>query len=104
MVLVRQLDRRVGECTAALGLILLEVTGMTQPRQELAFRIARVGGGDRIPGCVEFPREFAETRGDQRVRGRPQGCAPAGAGWRPADRRPVLRLTRSCSVRPLICY
>src|SRR6266446_5565912 len=67
MVLVRQLDRRVGECTAALGLILLEVTGMTQPRQELAFRITRVGSGDRIPGNVEFPREFNKTRGDQHI-------------------------------------
>src|SRR6266403_3383049 len=67
MVLVRQLDRRVGECTAALGLILLEVTGMTQPRQELAFRITRGGSGDRIPGDVEFPREFNKTRGDQNI-------------------------------------
>jgi hypothetical protein len=67
MFLVRQLDRRVGECTAALGLILLEVTGMTQPGQKLAFRITRMGSGDRIPGNVEFPREFNETRGDQRI-------------------------------------
>ena len=29
--------------------------------------IADVSGGDRIPGCVEFPREFAETRGDQHI-------------------------------------
>jgi hypothetical protein len=26
-----------------------------------------VGSGDRIPGNVEFPREFAETRGDQHI-------------------------------------
>ena len=40
---------------------------MSQPGQELAFRIARVGGGERIPGSVEFLRELAETRGDQRI-------------------------------------
>src|SRR3984893_7774367 len=67
MVLVRQLDRSVGECTAALGLVLLEVADMAQPSYELAFRIARMGSGDRIPGNVEFPREFAETCGDQHI-------------------------------------
>src|SRR5271168_2056371 len=64
MILVRQLDRSVGECTPALGLILLEVTDMAQPGQELSFRIARVGGGERIPGSVEFLRELDETGGD----------------------------------------
>src|SRR5260370_16735543 len=67
MILVRQLDRGVGECTAALGLVLLEVSDMAQPGQELAFRIARVGGGERIPGSVEFLRELAETRSAQHI-------------------------------------
>src|SRR6266481_6273606 len=67
MVLVRQLDRSVGERTAALGLVLLELTDMAQPSHELAFRIARMGSGYRIPGNVEFPREFNETRGDQHI-------------------------------------
>ena len=67
MILVRQLDRSVGECTPALSLVLPEVTDMPQPGQELAFRIARVGGGERVPGCVEFPRELGETRGDQHI-------------------------------------
>jgi hypothetical protein len=31
MIRVRQLDRSVGECTAALGLVFLEVTDMAQP-------------------------------------------------------------------------
>jgi hypothetical protein len=35
-----------------------------QPGQELSFRIARVGGGERIPGSVEFLRELDETGGD----------------------------------------
>ena len=67
MIPIRQLDRSVGECTAALGLVLLEVTDMAQPSQELAFGIARMGGGECIPGRVEFLRELAETRGDQHV-------------------------------------
>ena len=67
MVLVRQLDRRVGECTAALGLVFLEVTDMAQPGQELAFRIARIRGGERIRGSIEFLRELLETRGDQHI-------------------------------------
>jgi len=33
MVLVRQFDRSIGECTAALGLVLLEITEMAQPGQ-----------------------------------------------------------------------
>ena len=40
---------------------------MAKPSQELAFRIARMGGGERIPGSVEFLRELAETRGDQHI-------------------------------------
>jgi hypothetical protein len=67
MIPIRQLDRSVGECTAALGLVLLEVSDMVQPGQQLAFRIARVGGGERIPGSVELLRELAETRSDQHI-------------------------------------
>src|SRR5258708_7359390 len=67
MVLVWQLDRSVGERTTAVGLALLEVSNMAQPGQELAFRIALMGVGDRIPGSVEFLSELAETGGDQHI-------------------------------------
>jgi hypothetical protein len=40
---------------------------MPQPSQELAFRIAHMGGGEGVPGSVEFLRELAETRGDQHI-------------------------------------
>jgi len=67
MVLVRQLDGSVGERTTAVGLVLLEVSDMAQPSQELAFRITRMGIGDHTPGSVKFLRELAETRGDQHI-------------------------------------
>jgi len=67
MVLVRQLDRSVGERTTAVGLALLEVSDMAQPGQELAFGIARMGLGDHIPGSVEFLSELAKTGGDQHI-------------------------------------
>jgi len=63
MIRVRQLDRSVGECTAALGLILLKSpTWRSQAGAGLPDR--RVGGGERIPGSVEFLRELDETRSD----------------------------------------
>jgi hypothetical protein len=58
MIRVRQLDGGVGECAAALGLILLEVTDMAQPCQELAFRIARDRG--------DLMREGLDARGMNR--------------------------------------
>src|ERR1700730_3018836 len=60
MIRVRQLDRSVGECTAALGLVLLEVTDMAQPRKELAFRIARVGIAGTASGgyCFGIPSKW----------------------------------------------
>ena len=67
MVRVRQFDRGVGECAAALGLVRLEVTDMAQPGQKLAFRIAHVGGRARIPGNVEILLKLTETGGDQHV-------------------------------------
>ncbi len=67
MIPIRQLDRSIGEGTAALSLVLLEVSNMAQPGQELAFRVARVRGSDRIPGSVEFLRDLAETRSDERI-------------------------------------
>jgi hypothetical protein len=63
MIRVRQLDRSVGECTAALGLVFLEVTDMAQPGQALAFRIARVGDGERIPGRA---RSYPDRRRAQK--------------------------------------
>ena len=61
MLPIRQLDRSVGECTA--GLVFLEVTDMAQPGQELAFRIARVGDGERIPGRA---RSYPDRRRAQK--------------------------------------
>src|SRR5271155_1642976 len=66
MILVRQLDRSVGECTPAL-VGLLEVTDMPHPGQEQAFRIACVGGDERVPSSVEFLRERGETRSYQHI-------------------------------------
>jgi hypothetical protein len=55
------------ESTVALGRAHLEVVDMVQAGEKLAFWIALVGGGDRISGNVEFPREFTETGGNRHV-------------------------------------
>jgi hypothetical protein len=47
MILVRQLDRSVGKCTPALGLVLLEVTNMPQDRPCWWRRPGRAGAADQ---------------------------------------------------------
>ena len=67
VILFRQLDCGIGERTAALGFILLEIANVMQPGHELTLRVADMGSGNRLPGCVEFLREFRETRGDKHI-------------------------------------
>src|SRR6266404_2125740 len=63
--------------------------------------------GDTASSCWCRPprrsrrRRRHGCRGDRTARGRPRGCARAGAAWCPADRRPAVWLTRSFSPSSL---